>query len=292
MSVLNQLSIKSLYMLSTVANSKDLQQASENLCISPSALSHQMQRLEDKVGKKLFYKEGRNQKLLPEAQKWANTLSENFVNIEQSTKEFIGTSNNIIHLGVQSAFAFSRITPLLGVWLQTQPDMDVRVRMLNCEDDPAALNLDVVLSSPLQSRNYTSEYLTSEKYIPVCSPDLYKQLSASNLDRFYNELALLDLTNVDTWQRWQTHFSMPINPISVSYFSHTILLLQAVLSGQGVALLDYYLVKEDLEKGLLVQLQQEPMIIDGLAHHYSVLSNRKNEPSILLLKNWLQNFFI
>lgn len=291
MTVLNRLSLKSLYMLSAVANSKDMQQAARKLCISQSALSHQMLRLEQRLGQKLFFKEGRHQKLLPEVKLWANELHVNFAKIESSTDEFLSGNKPIINFGVPSAFAFNRVTPSLGLWLQSNPDLDVRVRMLNCEDIPQQLNLDAILSTPFKSSQYTCDLITPEKYIPVCSPLLLERLSTREFGTILNSARLLELNDVDTWKTWSEYFAVPLQPISTVYFSHTILLLQSVLSGQGIALLDYYLVKRQLEEGQLVQLYEQPMIIEGLNHSFSVSTARRDTKEILKLKEWLMTLY-
>lgn len=293
MTILNQLSLKSLHMLAIVSQSQNMRQAARTLCISPSALSHQMNRLEDRLGKQLFYKEGRKQKLLPEVKLWAESISESFINIEKNTYAFLHEQPTSINLGVHSALAFNRITPLLGLYLQQHPSLDVRVRMLNCEDDPTLLNLDAFLTTPNNHRLYESEHLANEEYIPVCNATLYKTLeqTAKNEIGLFNAVPLLELTDIESWQTWSTHFSQPIKPSSTIHFSHTILLLQAVLSGQGIAILDRHLIKPQLDSGELVPLYKTPMILSGLEHRLFVKSNRTKEKSILTLKQWLSSLF-
>ena len=291
MSILNQFSIKSLYMLSVVANSKNLKQAASKLCISLSALSHQMQRLEEKAGKKIFFKDGRNQKLHPEAIEWANSLHSCFSEIENRTNEFVKPKKQIVDLGLPNAFAFNRVIPELGMWLQKHSDVDVRVRMLNCEDDPETLNLDVVLSNDIKNKDYESEKVAPEKYLPVCSKELLRNLSDQQQKEFYNKVPLLELTGVESWEHWGKHTSLNINPEKVIYFSHTILLLQAVMSSQGVALLDYYLIKEQLENGSLVTISNSSMTLDGMGHYLSTISHRKDDPAVAKVKSWLVDLF-
>lgn len=293
MTILNQLSLKSLHMLAIVSQSQNMQQAAKALCISPSALSHQMNRLEDRLGKQLFYKEGRKQKLLPEAKQWAESISENFINIEQDTYAFLHKQPASINIGIHSALAFNRITPLLGLYLQQHPSLDVRVRMLNCEDDPTLLNLDAFLATPNNHRLYESQHLANEEYIPVCNASLYETLkqTAKNEMDLFNSAPLLELADIESWQTWSMHFSQPVKPSSTIHFSHTILLLQAVLSGQGIAILDRHLVKPQLDSGELVPLHQTPMILPGLEHHFFVKSNKTRDKSVLALKQWLSSIF-
>lgn len=278
-------------MLATVANSKDMQQAADKLCVSPSALSHQMKRLEERIGKKLFFKDGRNQKLLPHATTWVNRLSESFVSIEKETSKFINHDNKTIHLGVPSAIAFNRITPFLSLWLHQHSNLDVRIRMLNCEDKPEELNLDAVLTTPFKSKQYDGEVITSEKYIPVCSKQFYDNIAVESRDNLFNSAPLLELNDVSTWQAWKDYFSVPLQAKSVIYFSHTILLLQAVLSDQGIALLDYHLVKPQLEKGQLVQLTDKPMELEGQVHYFAITNNRQRDKNIIELKSWIKSLF-
>ena len=73
-----KLSLKALQIFSVASRHLNFTKAAEELCITPSAVSHQIKRLEDMLGVKLFEKKGKNLTLTPAALPYSRLINQSF----------------------------------------------------------------------------------------------------------------------------------------------------------------------------------------------------------------------
>lgn len=74
--------LTALRTFEAVARLGSFRAAAEALCVTQSAVSHQVRNLEDWLGKPLFEREGNRTRLLPHGLDLANSLSASFKDIE------------------------------------------------------------------------------------------------------------------------------------------------------------------------------------------------------------------
>ncbi|MBB1438988.1 LysR family transcriptional regulator [Shewanella sp. SG41-4] len=292
MNSLYQLSFKSLYTFTVAARYLNFTHAANELHITPSAVSHQIKRLESDLGCRLFIKEGKLLSLTPEAKEYAISIEQAFTQMLTASKELLGYDKNIIKIGISSAFETKRFTTKLGIWQSNLPELDLRVRMITQKDNMAQLNLDVVLAGKIEDIRYRSEFIYDEKYYPVCSKSLYSTFEHTSLEKILLNATLIDLINVNCWNNWfhWKGMTIPANP-KVIFLSHTLLMLEATLSGQGIAILDKTLIKNELESGDLILLDSSAYCHPNYAYYFSYLKKRSHETNIQKLKEWIKTLF-
>jgi len=125
--------------------------------------------------------------------------------------------------------------------------------------------------------------------VVVCSPELLKQLNNSSYDKL-SQFSLLVSDDMNEWIKVFDKLKLNI-PEKKYHFSHAILLQQAAIEGQGIALCAESIVRSDISSGLLTKI---PLNIDEkiITHFYfCVIKDRLNEPSIQSLLNWLKSCF-
>jgi len=286
MKAIDKVSLKALYTLATISRHKSLKKVADQLCVTPSAISHQINRLEKVLGVKLLFKQGKQVMLTDDAVRFASDLNGCFNDIESSLQNLLHTEKRIIHIGVESAFAVNRFTSALGVWLEKNLNLDIRLRMLHCEDDIADLNLDMALSNNYIHSRYITEYIAHHRYIPVCNKELYGNIAKQSFSQILSSQTLLDIENINCWQFWFQKNQIDFREVqTVQYYSHTLLLFQAALSGQGVALLEYSLIKEQIENGLLVALCDDVLIPEEIGYYFSYKKEQELETYIPLIRD-------
>jgi len=288
MNPLNRTSIKSLYFFSIISQYRSLAEAAEFLCISPSALSHQMKRLEKSLNVTLFERQGNRTVLTEESMVFAKNIHQNFQEISNQTKRFANLESKTLQLGVQSAFAVNRLSSALSLWLNAHPDLDIRVKMLNCDDNLDELDLDIVFSGKLSNQNYSCELIADEVYVPVCSRSLYGKIKEQTIEEILEHQTCYELDNVFEWEHWKRANQIEtIFQISKQYFNHSLLLVKAVLSGQGLAILEKSVVADFLKRGELVALQDFPLRPEGAGYYFSVHARNRLNKNVDLLKTFL-----
>jgi len=286
------LSLKALYIFSVAAEFKNFSKTAEKLRITPSAVSHQIKRLEDSLCCKLFIKENSHLALTQDAERYCTKIQHAFSQMRAATNELTEIKNNIIHLGVESSFAVKCLTPFLGLWQNDNASVDLRLRMINCDEKASELGLDVILGGKVENNFYQSSLIAEETYYPVCGREMYNSLphdKSALITRIDN---FLDLDNVDGWQAWAKTGDHAIPKLSKTiYFSHTLLLIQATLANQGASLLEKQLIENDLKAGQLVLLDKNGFTPEGSGYYISSLKRQQNNINIQNLESWLTDLF-
>lgn len=289
MNLLQGPSFKSLYIFSVSARQLNFSRAADELCITPSAVSHQIKRLEQTLGCKLFDKDGKQLVLTAVGQTFAQTLIQGFGLIHEATRQITERNDNIINLGVNSAFAVKRLTPVLGSWQQQYPQLDLRLQMINCEDDLAQMDFDMVLAGQLNHDFYDSEFICEESYHPVCSRAMSELFGNKSILQILSSHRLIDLNGVNVWQLWCNDKGIePLESQHNLHFSHTLLMVEATLAGQGIALLDRQLIKNELQNGDLVLLDENGYIPPGSGYYISCHTRHRRKHSIENLQRWIR----
>jgi len=111
--------LSALRCFEVAAKTKNFSVAADILCITPSAVSHQIKTLEAFVGRQLFVRNNRRMQLTVEGEIYARKLSKAFSEIEESTNNLL-SSSRVPRLVVQVApsLAHSWLVPRLADFVQ------------------------------------------------------------------------------------------------------------------------------------------------------------------------------
>jgi LysR family glycine cleavage system transcriptional activator len=280
--------LKALVAFASASRTSNFTLAAKELHITQSAISHQIKNLEVFLGCKLFHRDGKNFELTEEGKSYALPINQSFDQMVYATEELLGQHINTLQFGVSSSFAIHRVTPELNELYLRRPDLDIRLRMLSCSDPITALNLDVILyDRAIDHISYECEHLKQEFYYPVAIPEIAEKLKSLPAQQWVNSEVLLEIESLDSWGEWLKKLRIAKVDNNTQYFSHTVLILQAALSGQGVALLGESLICKELAQGRLVKLSETPISFSGDGYYFSWHKRKKSDPNIRLLKNWL-----
>lgn len=280
--------LKSLVAFASASRTSNFTQAAKELHITQSAVSHQIKNLEAFLGCKLFQRDGKTFELTQEGKLYASTINQSFDQMIYATEDILGQHINTLQFGVGSSFAIHRVTPALNDLYLRRPDLDIRLRMLSCGDPITTLNLDVILlDRAIDHISYECEHLKQEVYYPVATPEIAQRLKNKSAQHWIDNEVLLEIDSVDLWNDWLTERHLVMSEENIQYFSHTVLIVQAALSSQGIALLGETLICNELAQGRLVKLSNTPISFVGDGFYLSWHKRKKNDPNIRLLKNWL-----
>ena len=82
-----------------VAKEENIHRASEMIHISPGSLSKAISRLEDELGVKLFFRQGRNIRLTPEGQIFKRRAQQ-IIGLEEDARIELGGKKGTIHISI------------------------------------------------------------------------------------------------------------------------------------------------------------------------------------------------
>ena len=283
-----------------VARHLNFRAASEELSLTQSAVSRQIQGLEDDVGVSLFLRHTRAVELTGAGAQLLRAVLPSLERIDGAVRMIRQSAGRkSVAISTWASFASMWLIPRLEAFQREHPDIDIRIDATDIPVDLDTTDVDLALrysmlpaNLPAQARRLFGEQLT-----PVISPWLLKSgprlQDAQDLARF----ALIEASDAHRtqhleWLGWQRWFDMQglmrFEPKRWLYFNYAHQIVQAALTGQGVALVRTPLVAESLASGDLVEPFPQSRLDSPLAYWLIVGPRNTARPEVVAFCDWLR----
>ncbi|UMR31795.1 LysR substrate-binding domain-containing protein [Massilia sp. MB5] len=245
-------------------------QAADDLCLTQSAVSRQIQALEERLGTQLFTRSNRSitltmagEQLFRLCSPWMDKLAE----LSDSLREEIRPRTVTISASIGVASLW--ILPRLGAFQAAHPDIDVRLAANNRVEDLAQEDIDLAIRySAAAQAGPNAQHLFDEQIVPVASPAVAQRVLAH--PRGLLSEVLLDLErNSRPWLRWSYWLERKAPGLRAKgflYFHQYDQIIQAALEGHGVALGRLPLIQNMLKDGRLQALASVPQGVPDYAY--------------------------
>lgn len=236
--------------------------AGEELFLSQSAVSRQIQELEDQLGVRLFERRHRALALTEAGQTLHAAAAQALATMRAVTDRLRAVrGRRTLAVTTTQSFASLWLIPRLAGFTREHPDLDVRIsaetRVLDLERD----GLDLAIRhGPATMVGPHAQRLFGEKVFPVCSPKLLKDPKKPlrvPADLRHHVLLQYDDPEVrHPWMHWKTWLEVErltdLRPAANLVFSGYDQIIPAAVAGHGVALGRSPLVRKLLASGELV----------------------------------------
>jgi len=246
--------LKSLQAFRAAGNSQSFKLAAAQLHVTPTAISQQIKTLEQYLGLSLFKRLTREVELTVEGRQLLPFIDQAFVSMEDGIGRLaLDPEPNKLSMTVLPSFAGRWLVPRLGSFQQALPELTISLSpsLGLISFDNSDLDLAIRFGRG-QYLGLSSRLLLEDYLLPVCHPALIntKQAALSQLVKLpYLRDAAPDMEVA--LAEFQQTLGVTFAKESL-YLSDSTMLVEAVLSGQGFAMLRYSLVYELLERGQLV----------------------------------------
>ncbi|WP_286240519.1 transcriptional regulator GcvA [Neptuniibacter halophilus] len=267
-------------------------QAADELCVTVSAVSHQVKALEDHLGVKLFAKQGRTVSL--------TTAGRNLLPAIQQSLDLIAEACELtMKPGLSGRLTLSAPPEITSKWLIHQigsfadqhPMIDIS--LLEHSSDAQTINsqADITIIYDAGNADWDRYWVTpigDLEFYPVCSPKLLEQgPPLRQPDDLRGHRLLHDDQSGKTWATWLgAHAPDVLKAPQHLNFAHAGLSLEAAIAGLGVAMGDKIIASADLQSGALVRPFSER--VHSLGNYYLVAEKRKKaDAKIQLFTDWL-----
>ena len=265
--------------------------AAEELFVTQAAISHQIKALEDNLGIKLFMRKNRALLLTEEGQSYYLDIKDVFNSLHEATERLLARgAKGAITVSLQPSFAIQWLVPRLNTFNLLHPDIDVRIKAVDQPENSLTEDVDIAIYygrgrwSGIHADQLHTEYL-----IPVCSPILMTGKKPLNKIEDLEKHTLLHDTSRRDWKRWFKH--VDVRGANVNHgpiFSHSAMVVQAAIHGQGVALAHSVLAKPDIDAGRLVCPFNEVLVSKN--SYYIVCREQQLElGKISAFREWVLN---
>ncbi|ATQ75484.1 LysR family transcriptional regulator [Massilia violaceinigra] len=238
--------------------------AAADLCLTQSALSRQIQALEQRLGVRLFVRTHRAIAFTPAGERLFQSADGALRQLQDACAAIKPSARNgQVALSASIGVTGLWLLPRLGSFQQQHPGIDLRVAANNRIQDLEREGLDLAIRyAPLAAVAPHSTLLFRETIAPVAHPSL----GITRLDG-PADLAGLTLLEFDhpgqPWLHWKDWLQAAgpdrarpslAGPKSILRFNQYDQVIQSALAGHGVALGRIELIEPMLRAGRLVQL--------------------------------------
>ncbi len=284
--------------LEAVARHLNFRAAADELALTQSAVSRQIQALEDEVGVGLFLRHTRAVELTSAGAQLLRAVLPSLERIDGAVRQIRRTAGRkSVAITTWASFASMWLIPRLEAFQSDHPDIDIRIDASDHAVDMETADIDIALRYALPANVPANAIrLFGEQLTPVASPWLLKSGHALTRGEDLAHFALIEAGDADrtqhagqlTWRRWfdAYHFSK-LEPKRWLYFNYASQIAQAALTGQGVALARMPLVADSLASGDLVEVLPDMRLESPMVCWMLVGPRSASRPEIRAFSDWM-----
>ncbi len=278
-----------LRAFASCARHLSISRAAEELCLTHGAVSHQIKNLEQHLAVQLIARQGRGIVLTPAGATFAAKLNAALAQLESVVAEArADVAAGPLRITALPSFTARWLLPRLPDFRVRHPEIELHLHTTTDLADFGRDGVDLAIRYGQGVWPGTaSEKLLDEELLPVCSP----QFNQGRLPATAAEILacpLLRDTHVH-WADWFREMGMTVQePKNTFVYNDSGLLVQAAITGQGVALARAVLAYDDLAAGRLVRLPGAALAA-GAAYYIVQPSQTPLSPDGQAFVAWLQD---
>lgn len=251
-------SLNGLKAFECAARHMSFTKAAEELNVTQTAISHQIRRLEDELGIRLFLRLKDGLALTSEGHSYFPGVRSAFHELRYSTEMLLETCNNsVLTISTLVSFASKWLLPRLASFQEAFPDIDVRVTASTELVDFRKGGIDAAIRYGWgEWKGLHADKLMSDEIFPVCSPTLLEGPKALKHPADLAHQTLLQVSGMtrDDWSAWLSAAGQPEKLAQGTRltFDLAMMAVQGAIDGLGVCIGRSTYVDDDLKAGKLV----------------------------------------
>ena len=283
--------IQCLLTFEALARLRSVTQTSEELCVTPSAVSHRVRQLEQIIGTKLF---GRADfSLTTEGSEYLAHVREGLATLQKFPSAAAAPGKRKLRLAVTPTFARSLLIPKLRQFTDAYPEIDLTLQVSIPLLDVVAEDADLMVRFGA-GRYADMEYvcLTKDEVVPLASPAYLREHGPFETAQDLEGESLLR-SPLEPWRTWfaANHLDWP-EPIEGSQFNDIGLMCDCAAAGMGIALVRLKLGAPWLEAGSLVRIGTSDTYLQKVpsphAHYLCWRTGAMDRWEVAAFSDWLR----
>jgi LysR family glycine cleavage system transcriptional activator len=285
-------SLNGLRAFEAAARHLSFTQAASELNVTQTAISHQIKRLEQELGVRLFIRQNRALTLTVEASEYLPGVRAAFNDLRLATDRLLRREDDhVLTVSTLASLAAKWLLPRLSAFQEAHPGIDVRITTSTSLVDFQRDNVDAAIRYGRgQWQGLRADWLMADEVFPVCSPTLLKGDRPLRCPEDLREHVLLHTSNAnsDDWRLWLTAAGLPSNLSKQPgiTFDMIFMTIQAAIDGIGVAMGRTSYVQDDIAKGRLVVPFKIALPSDAGFYLVSPQA-RGDSPKLAAFRQWL-----
>ncbi len=263
--------LNAIRVFAVAARQLSFKKAAAELCVTPGAVSRQVQGLEDYLGIALFERRFREISLTQAGGLYLAQVAPALEAIDRASQRLRdlarGASRQVVQVDATATFAMHWLIPRLTGFHAAHPGVEIRLTTSQGVIDksrPADLH---IRRDPAHFNGLAGIPFMAEQSQLVCSPRLAGHEKLDSPEALLHAPLIAMRSRPDLWPRWfGEHPLRETDTQPRLQLDNTILAIQAVVEGLGVGLIPGLFLSGLMHSGALLSLPNSRPLISGAYH--------------------------
>lgn len=252
--------LKAVRTFEAAARLLNFKQASMELNVTASAVSHQIRLLEDYLGKALFLRQDRKVSLTAAGEQYFREISRALTIIDEATvSQLEQNDSGILKISAAPVFVSRWLMPRLQRFYSRYPDTELNIHPTSQRVNPEGSDVDLLIrytSDRQAAKNTTLIELFDVHLTPVCNQSLLAYWQAHG--QFPPGTPLMEdlFSDGHRWQNWFDQHPSPgvLESMPVITYDAQTQIFEPAIAGHGIALAMTEMAQEDFAKSVLFRV--------------------------------------
>ena len=282
-----------------VARHLNFRAAADEMALTQSAVSRQIQALEEEVGVPLFLRHTRAVELTSAGAQLQRAVVPALERMDAAVRLVRQTAGRkSVAITTWASFASMWLIPRMEEFQHQHPGIDLRIDASDVSVDLDTSDVDIALRYALPGPGMQgARRLCGEQLAVVASPWLLKTAPPIRKPADLAQFTLIEAGDAHrtqhlewlSWRRWFDVQQCPkLQPQRWLHFNYAHQIVQATLSGQGLALARMPLIADALASGDLIEVLPGHRLDSPLAYWMLVGPRSGHRPEVQAFSAWLE----
>lgn len=278
-----------LLAFEAAARHESYTRAAMELSLTQSAVSRQVQALEQQLGLTLFRREGRQVQLTDVGRLYQREMSDALGRIRSATLQAMAyqSGSGTLRLATLPTFGSKWLLPRLHDFYKTHPGMLVHIssRIDAIDFETSGIDAAIVVGNA-DLPGLISHRLHTEELMVIMSPQAAEAHDTWTPERIGGQTLLNVANNANVWGEWFSYHGLPHRMMRLGpSFELTSHLIQAVRAGIGIGLVPRILVTDELANAELISLGLP--FASQRSYYLTYPPRNERLPSLISFRSWL-----
>ena len=282
-------SFRALSAFETSARLGSFTRASQELHLTPSAVSHQVAKLEESLGTKLFMRQDSGV-LLTSAGKAYLEKVQSALSLISGAVEDVANVEAELRIHCTPSFAVLWLIPRLDDFMKSHPKIKVRLAVSPIASDFVRDQLDIEIRYGIPEWPHLHiESIFCERMRPLASPALLERCPIEQPHDLLDVDLISTEVNLVSWPTWFAANGVPVTPSNYNFrCDRSYVILEAAVQGMGFVLENDLLAQRYLQNGQLVPVFGDERSIPVRAHHIVTTTERGHTLRVATFLQWIR----
>ena len=282
--------LAALQAFETIARRKSFSLAAEELHLTPSAVSHQVAKLEGLLNVRLFERSARGVELTPAGQQYFQRVGSALGAIPTATEDLRHGMQDTLYVHSSPSFASLWLMPRIARFAQQYPHISLMLSASHVHSDFQLGQMDIDIRYGLPNwPNLEVEPIFTERILPLASPAFIRAKALHEPADLLRVPLIQSSVSVVQWADWFGRFGGELRPERMGLrFDRAMMSLDAAVQKLGVALESASIGQSLIASGKLQPVFEDRLSLEVQGHFMVYPARHASRPEVKCFVEWLR----